>query len=242
MLDKDLIKKNFKKGLVSYEDNAVIQKKMASCLAYLIPKRKYDKVLEIGSYNGFLTRELIKKIDFDSYFALDIVDSFDYIKNLSSKISFINCDIEEFSTQEKFDLIVANASLQWCNDFEKTINKLKSFLNDNGILALSIFASDNFVEIKESFGIGLDYLNEDEIKRIFPNCLIENKKDVLKFNGSRELLKHLKLTGVNSIKKNGFKYRELKEKLKILEEKFDNKLTYSSVYVVFEKNNLKNLC
>ena len=42
MLDKDLIKKNFKKGLVSYEDNAVIQKKMASCLAYLIPKRKYN--------------------------------------------------------------------------------------------------------------------------------------------------------------------------------------------------------
>ncbi len=235
MLDKDLIKKNFKKGLVSYEDNAVIQKKMASCLAYLIPKRKYNKILEIGSYNGFLTKELIKKTDFNSYYALDIVDSFDYIKNLSSKISFINCDIEDFSTQEKFDLIVANASLQWCNDFEKTIEKLKSFLNNGGILALSTFASDNFIEIKESFGIGLDYLNENEIKRIFPNSLIENKKDVLKFHSSRELLKHLKLTGVNSIKRNGFKYRELKEKLKILEEKFDNKLTYSSVYVVFEK-------
>ena len=123
MLDKNLIEEKFKNSINFYDDNAIIQEKMATKLVSLIHKTNFKNILEIGSYSGILTRKIVKKFNFENYLALDIVDSFEKIKNLNPKIKFQKMDIEKFETQEKFDLIIANASLQWCNDFSKTIEK-----------------------------------------------------------------------------------------------------------------------
>ena len=78
MLDKNLIKENFKKSLKTYEDNAFIQKKMAIKLAGLIKRNNFCSILEIGSYTGLLTKEINKKFNFKKYVAIDIVNSFSY--------------------------------------------------------------------------------------------------------------------------------------------------------------------
>ena len=111
MLDRCLIEKNFKKSLNTYNKNAIVQKNMADFLVSQIKKKKYPKILEIGSYTGVLTKKIINNFEFEKYVAVDIVDSFDYIKKLSDKIQFIKSDFENFSIDEKFDLIVSNASL-----------------------------------------------------------------------------------------------------------------------------------
>ena len=126
MLDKELIEKKFKNSIDFYDDNAVIQKIMADKLLSLINKKQFKNILEIGSYSGILTKRIVEKFDFENYLALDIVDSFHKIQNLSPKILFIKEDVEKFTTNEKFDLIIANASLQWCNDFSLTIKKLNN--------------------------------------------------------------------------------------------------------------------
>ena len=120
---------------------------MADKLVSLIQKKKLKNILEIGSYSGILTKKILDKFEFENYLALDIVDSFEKIKNLSNKIKFQQIDVEKFETQEKFDLIIANASLQWCNDFEGTIKKLKSYLAQGGIFAITTFATDNFFAV-----------------------------------------------------------------------------------------------
>ncbi len=233
MLDKNLIQNNFKKSLKTYNRHAQIQKEMAQTLVSLIKKQHFQNVLEIGSYTGILTEELIRKISFDEYLALDIVESFDFIKNLSPKIKFQKSDIENFSTKQKFDLITANASLQWCLDFENTIKKLKTFLNKNGILAISIFGEKNLFEIKETFNVGLDYLSIDEIKKIFSNnAKIIEKTTSFEFQNPMEILKHLKYTGVNSISKNKLTISQIKEKMSILDKKYANKLTYNPLYII----------
>ena len=95
MLDKKLIETNFKKSINTYNDNASVQKQMADELISKIDNsKKYKKILEIGSYTGILTSRIVKNIDFDDYLAVDIVDSFDFIKDLSSKIRFKKCNIE----------------------------------------------------------------------------------------------------------------------------------------------------
>lgn len=233
MLDKNLIEKKFKSTIESYDDNAIIQELMAKKLLSLIERNDFNNILEIGSYSGILTKKIIQKINFENYLALDIVDSFDKIKNLSPKISFIKQDIEKFETNKKFDLIIANASLQWCNDFEKTIQKLKSYLNKKGIIALTTFTYDNFFEIRDAFKIGLKYKSIDEIQNIFsPSAKIIQEIHTLQFKNSKDLLKHLKLTGVNAISKNILSFKEIKSGLKILEEKYKNKLTYKPVYII----------
>ena len=232
MLDKNLIEEKFKNSINFYDDNAIIQEKMATKLVSLIHKTNFKNILEIGSYSGILTRKIVKKFNFENYLALDIVDSFEKIKNLNPKIKFQKMDIEKFETQEKFDLIIANASLQWCNDFSKTIEKLKSFLTDDGFLALTTFANDNFFEIRDSFNVTLDYKTIEEIEAIFNNSKIEQEIHTLQFKSPNELLKHLKLTGVNAITKNILNYKEIKNSMEILDKKFQNKLTYKPIYII----------
>jgi len=235
MLDKELIKTKFQKSLLTYDENAVVQKKMAKKLVSLIEKKNFKNILEIGSYSGILTKEIIKNFEFENYFAIDIADSFEYIKKLNPKIKFQCCDIEKIDLNEKFDLIISNASLQWCNDFKKVILKLKSHLNKNGILAISTFNTDNLLEIKNAFNIGLNYISKDEIKKILPDCEIFEDSEILKFQNSFEILKHLKLTGVNSISKKTLNLSEIKENLKILDEKYQNQLTYKPLYILLNQ-------
>jgi len=233
VLDKKLIQEKFENSIDFYDKNAIIQELMAKKLCSLIPQKKYSNILEIGSYSGLLTKKVIDNFNFENYLALDIVDSYDKIKNLSKNISFQQIDIEKFHTEEKFDLIVANASLQWCNNFEKTIKNLKSFLNPNGILAITIFSTDNFYEIKETFNISLKYKTINEIESIFSkNVKIIQEIHTLQFNSPNKLLKHLKLTGVNAISKEHMNYCKLKEGLKTLQDKYQNKLTYKPIYII----------
>jgi len=236
MLNKELIKKNFQKSTTTYNDNAQIQIKMAQELIKLIPDLNYDKILEIGSYTGILTQLICQKIEFKSYLALDIIDSKKFIDKINKNISFIQEDIEDFQTYQKFDLIVANASLQWCDDFYSVIKKLKSYLNKNGVLAFSIFSNNNLSEIKDIFKISLNYPEIDKIKEILPKALIKEKKETITFKTSKELLKHFSSTGVNSINKNALTYSEIKANLKIFEEKYKNNLTYLPLYIVFKNN------
>ena len=233
MLDKNFIAKKFENSINFYDDNAIIQELMAKKLISLIEKKKFKNILEIGSYSGLLTKKAVEKFDFDNYLALDIVDSFDKIKNLSPKITFEKNDVEEFNTNQKFDLIIANASLQWCLDFENTIKKLKSYLNKGGIIAISIFALDNFYEIRDSFNVSLKYKTIDEIEKVFSeNVKIIQESHTLQFKNSKDLLKHIKLTGVNAISKENLSVVQIKNALKILEEKYQNKLTYKPVYII----------
>lgn len=233
MNDKNLIKKRFQKSINSYSNNALIQKKMAQKLLSLINKNNFKDIFEIGSYSGVLTKNAIEKFDFESYLALDIINSFDYIKNLSPKISFIQADIENFTTNQKFDLILSNASLQWCNDFSSVIKKIKSFLNENGILLISIFQEDNFFEIKKSFNMGLKYPKEDEILNLFSkNVKFFKEEYSIQFENSFELIRHLKNTGVNALNKSQISISEFKKGLKILNDVYQNKITYKPLYIL----------
>ena len=147
MLDKEKIKNNFKKSLKTYDTNAVVQKYAAEKLVSFLKGKKYNSILEIGSYSGLLTKEIVANTNFESYLALDIIDSFDSIKNLSPKIKTKIADIETWQPKEKYDLIVSTSSLQWCNCLSDTLVKLKNSLNKNSTLAICIYGRKNFFYI-----------------------------------------------------------------------------------------------
>ena len=213
-----LIKEKFEKSINTYDKNAIIQKEMADKLISLIDKKDFGNILEIGSYTGLLTKNVIRNFNYTSYLALDIVNSFDFIKNLDLKIEFKLADINNIELSQKFDLIISNACLQWCEDFNLTVKKLCSNLKSNGILAFTTFGLDNLKEIKNVFSLSLNYLSKDEIETILPDATVIEDIRTLEFQNSIEALRHLKLTGVNSLQK---ECRITKQQLKIL----GNKLT-----------------
>lgn len=233
MLNKDLIKKRFEKSILTYNSNASIQKNMAEKLISLVKKTNFKNILEIGSYTGMLTRLAIKNFAFERYYAIDIVNSKKYIENLSSKIVFELADIENYNPECKFDLIIANASLQWCDDLFCVINGLKDYLCEGGIIAVSIFGEQNLKEIKDVFGVSLKYPSVEELKsKLGKHAYIEDELISLQFNSSIDILAHLKYTGVNSLSDKHLSIVQIKRGLKKLNDIYQNNLTYHPIYLL----------
>lgn len=239
MIDKSLVKKRFAKSLVSYDDNAIIQKVMAKKLINMLPYRKFDSVFEAGCATGILTREIKKNIRFNQYTANDIVsNSKFYIDKIIPDNLFITADIEELYLTEKYDLIIANACLQWCNDIERTIDKLCQSLKDKGVLAVSVFGNENFKEIKNIFKIENKNYDIDNLKNHLTEYNTEIYEEIteLTFETPLDVLKHIKATGVNAVKEISF----TKSDLKNFEIQYINKyskyekavLTYNPVYII----------
>lgn len=244
MIDKSLVKRRFKKSLSSYEDNAIVQKKMAKKLLEMIYPKRYDSILEIGCATGILTKEIKQKIEFNTYTSNDIVESSkNYIDKIIPDNTFISGDIEEIELPVKYDLIISNACLQWCNDIENTIDKLMMSLSKDGILCISIFGNENLKEIKSIFNIENKNYDIDDLKTYLNkyDFKIEEETQKLEFDSLTDILKHIKYTGVNAVTH----IKLTKTKLKLLEQKYFEKysdinsliLTYNPVYLIIRAKN-----
>lgn len=212
MTDKSIIEKCFTKGSETYNNEALIQKKIAAKLAHLLLNlgfEKFEQVLEIGCGTGFLTKQIINNFSFQEYYLNDLVNktvneiitpSPIAIKNLK----FIKGDAETISFPENMDAIVSTSTFQWFNFLEEFISKMQKLLKKKGVFAFSTFGPNNYKEIKSTLNIGLSYKSKEEIERIlnanFEIIHSEEWTEQKHFNSPTEVLKHMKLTGVNGVK------------------------------------------
>ena len=244
MIDKTLVKKRFAKSLNTYDENALIQKTMAEKLVSLLGRLEYNSIFEVGCATGILTREIKENLFFESYCANDLVEkSKGYISKILDNFDFVAGDIETVSLEPRYDLIISNACLQWCNDITQTIDKLYSALNSGGVLAFSIFGEENLLEVNDLFGIENKFYPIPELKLYLKKYnFIEyrEEKSRLYFNNGIDVLKHLKYTGVNALTS----FKLTKSKLKAFEENYSKKysengkvyLTYNPVFIVIKKS------
>ena len=237
-MNKDLIQKRFAKNLDTYNDNAKTQKKMAERLLSFLDRKDFNDILEIGCGTGFLTQLVNEKFSFKTYTANDIVESCEkYVKEINPKINFIPADIEKAveNSDKKYDLIISNAVFQWVENLESFIKLLVSKLNDGGVLLFSTFGPENFREVNFVLGKTLPYYSANELQEIIKGykSVIEQEMHVMAFKTPKDILKHIKSTGVNAL--------EMVSWTKTDMQKFENgynnfcsgipTLTYHPIYV-----------
>lgn len=242
MRDKTLIKQRFERSTQTYDENAIIQKITAKKLVDLLPQKEYKNILEIGCYTGILTKELKKNIKFQKYSADDITEKSEkYLKEIIPESNFYTGDIEEIEIKDKYDLIISNASLQWCNDIEKTIKKLYNSLIPGGTVAISIFGAKNFREIRNVFKTKNPFPLPEKIKYPPGETEIFEEEIRLEFDSLTAILKHLRYTGVNALqhfkltKSSLERYEELYRQMYSKNGKLY--LTYNPVYSLIVKKN-----
>ena len=240
-MNKELIKQRFARNLATYNENAKIQRLMAQKLISLIDRTDFDNILEIGCGTGLLTELAIQKFKYKNYYANDFVtECKEYIENIDPNIQFIPFDIEKCidNTNAKYDLIISNAAFQWIDNPADFINKLFSKLNPCGILLFSTFGKENFREVCLASGETLEYYSRKDYEIMLkksPHC-IEEEIRIEVFKTPKDVLRHIKFTGVNAIEKKIWTKTDLRK----FENTYKNlcpsllTLTYNPLYVKIE--------
>ncbi|HIS33848.1 MAG TPA: malonyl-ACP O-methyltransferase BioC [Candidatus Avirikenella pullistercoris] len=213
LYNKKLIQKRFSAHLHTYNQYAVAQNEICARLSDILDafaETPVKRAIEIGAGTGFLTRHLLKRFAEGEWFLNDIAceaEPFlaDYVKESRIvNVSYLWGDAENIVLPRHLDLVATASTIQWFDDIEKFITGLD--VVSGGILALSTFGTENFIEIREATGgEGLLYPSMEELKKWVEQAgytilYHEDYKRILAFANPLEVLRHIKLTGVNGIR------------------------------------------
>lgn len=239
-MNKELIRKRFSKSLSTYQKNAVVQEKMAKKLVRLIPESYYENILELGCGTGFLTSQINSRIKFKNYYAVDMVNNCSkYITKINPEIKFFCDDIEKLEFETKFDLIISNAALQWLEDFESYIKNLSRLLKPEGRIIFSTFGANHFTELSKVTDLSLKYYPTESLRAVFSDYKIEylfEENRILFFKTPKQILEHLKKTGVNSLNERPWSIKDVKTFETNYKSIYNTvKLTYNPIYVSLKK-------
>ena len=221
---------NFYKYYNEYENYSLAQKQVAKNLLDYMGKSnifntQINSIFEIGCGTGIFTKEYRKYFLHSDLILNDIFDVREFIKDIDYNI-FIQENIEELDIP-KSDLVVSSSVFQWIKDVDALIRNIAEH-TDN--LCFSSYIFGNLVEIKNHFGVSLDYLNIEEfeeiLKKYFTSVKSYSETIKLNFGSPMLLLKHLKYTGVTGFQKTSI------SKIKTFK---DNILTYKVAYFICKK-------
>ncbi len=248
MIDKKLMRTRFQKSLTTYAKEALVQKQMADRLTTLsLPhfSASLKNVLEIGCGTGLLTKKILHFLHPDFLVVNDIVPECEtQIRTLNSNIHFLSGDFEKVPLSDTFFAILSNATLQWMEDFPQTIRKIARHLIPGGIFAFSTFTPNHFKEFKNLTTHTLDYFTKSETAKLLQAFFIpleeEETTHILTFNSPRDVLLHLKKTGVTGISGTHWTPSKFEKFSKVYQKRFSLpsgkvSLTYAPQYHVWKK-------
>lgn len=191
--------KEFNKNFSTYDDNAIVQKEVATKLTNLIidkfKRNSYLKVIELGCGTGIFTKYILKNMEIKELILNDYFDTREYLSGIKYH-DFIKGDMSQ-SLNESYDLVISSSSFQWINDLENLIERISKTTSK---LAFSIYIEGNLKEIQGHFNVSLKYKAGQEItlllKKYFSEVENYEEEKIIKFKEPLDALRHLKKTGV----------------------------------------------
>lgn len=188
---------NFPKMYHRYEEYATVQEMVANKLMAKskIHFENVNIILEIGAGTGFLTRQILAYYQGAKIIVNDIYDIRKYIEK-QGNMEFLLGDINKILLPQG-DLVISSSALQWVEDLDILFSKLA---RNYKYLSVAFYIEDNLREIKKHFGNSLPYYSYQEVMEIlktyFKNVEGEQEEVILNFSSPKEVLNHLKNTGV----------------------------------------------
>lgn len=257
------IQQSFQRALQSYNDNASFQQNIASRLVDLamntgLPSNA-ARSLEIGCGTGFLTKQLVNHVTSRKWFINDLVANCEtYIQDLiptTTRWQFLTGNIEKIHIPEQLDLISSASTLQWVTDLHSLLNQLSQQLNNGGYLLISSFTDKHFTEIRslqkrlqkqnqqKNINCPMNYWSESQwhsvLDKNYDVLLIETETQVAYFDSVKDLLMHLRLTGVNGNARQNWTQQKLSHFEQLYSQHFQEngqyKLSYNPIYVIAKK-------
>ncbi len=213
-IDKSLLARRFGKRVESYEDVTPVQQRMAETLMGQIVSRFNGRlparILELGCGTGRLTRRLLEVFPKAELTAVDISGEMTrHAARTCPSASFVVADAEAYlrHAATRFDLIAANAAVQWFETPQFSLPLCRSRLTENGRLAVATFGERTFMELHEAFRLAhaetgvaelphaLTLYSAGSWRALFPDAEILEERDVRLFPSVRAFLHSVQQTG-----------------------------------------------
>jgi len=217
-IDKSQVALRFAQAGQSYVEHAIVQKQIAQHLFDLIQQycpAHLNHVLEIGCGSGNLSHLLLHHLKVKHLVLNDLYAEIQQHFPPHSKIEYLIGDIERLEFPQHLDLITSSSALQWVQNLEGIFQKAFHSLKPDAYFCFSTFGQQNLQEIKALTGQGLDYLNIETIQDLlerngFEILQISEQTVHLNFKYPKQVLQHLKATGVTATASN---FRWMKQSL-----------------------------
>lgn len=217
-IDKHALSNRFGARSNSYEKVTPVQQAMGMRLMLevqqLMSGQNVCQILELGCGTGRLTRHLAKIYPEAEIVAVDIShEMIAHAKEQYPQAHYVIADAEDyvFKAQQKFDLIVSNATIQWFEKLEATLMQTRSLLASDGLLAIATFGERTFIELEAAFNQAYDLKHMQRrshvvampsiktLRSILPNAKLIEDEFCSTFQDAREFMKSIKDAGaVNS--------------------------------------------
>lgn len=232
--DTGKVSAKFSKAMISYDTNAIAQYSAAIKLTELMRKRnpqKGGKTLEIGCGTGLFTHEYSRHLKPCEATFIDIVATGPF--SIAPQETYHQEDAEAWMANQnkKWDVILSASAIQWFANIPAFFKNCASALEDGGLIVISTFLPGNMEELDALRPSPLIYPTPDTLRKslepFFKNIEIVEDEIKVEFKSLREMLMHLKHTGVaGSAPSSGMSLREMQHL---------RSLTYRPVYIVAER-------
>ncbi len=232
--DTEKIAARFSSAANTYDRNASAQRKIAAHLTELIKSYhicKNPEILEIGPGTGLFTRMYSSELLPLSLDFVDIVNTPEF--GLAKTENYYISDAEKWMEEniKIYDGIFSASVIQWFINTPLFIKHCMESLKPGGVLAISTFCPGNLGELDNLRPSPISYPQPEKIREwlspYFEDIYIETDEIKLEFRSHRELMLHLKHTGVGgSAPSAGLTQSALSE---------ITTLTYRPLYIVCRK-------
>ena len=249
--EKRLVEQHFQRSVGSYNGSAKAQEHICRVLAQQIARCTLNpaRILEIGCGTGLLTQKLMPLFPKAEWWINDLCpQSVNHTLNRAipalKKANPLEGDAEAIPFPSNIDLCVSASTLQWFENLPAFMQKVAQHLNPGGYFIFSTFGKANLSEIKAITGNGLAYPAQKEIEQWLQEsgfAVVSSFEEEirLQFSSPREILRHLKATGVNG----GFSQPWSKGSLTRFEERYAElfannggfPLTYTPIYFIAQR-------
>lgn len=249
LVDKRAVGKRFGASAASYDRSALAQQHIYAVLEGMLSRlgrRHFDRVLEIGTGTGGFARYIDDRYEIAHWTLNDLSDAMmrqsGFAPRSGRAASLIVGDAESVELGGGYDLILSTSALQWFDSPTDFVRGLRQRLDPGGVLLLSTFGCDNLREIRQLTGRGLCYADLaqwSEALACYPRHELSQELYPLSFASPREVLRHLKHTGVTAV--GGSQGLWTVERLRLFEKSYEAlyrecdgsvRLTYHPIYMM----------
>lgn len=149
----------------------------------LLAENSKLQILEVGCGTGQLIKEISEQYPKVHYLGIDVAENMVEIAekdNAGESVSFEHCPVEDFVSEEKYDVIICTHAFPYFPEKEEVLKKMAELCKKNGRVIIANSSTNSLKDLLINFGLKATtsrakYLSIEEMKKLFEGAGLDLK-------------------------------------------------------------------